>query len=214
MRCLGTMLKCQARGDTLAFVTVTDGSLGFVQRPEISRVEAAAIRHAEMTALAGAIAAEYLNLRQQDEFLYDTPEVRLKLIEAIRKLRADLIFTHYGEDYNLDHTTVNALVRQCAMHACLPVIRTESEPLRQSPAVFLVEPHGPFPFPATHYVDISDFFERKAELLRCHRSQEEAFQKAFNTGLREVCAKLDVYRGDLAGCRYAECLCPCRPAVR
>ena len=134
--------------------------------------------------------------------------MRLKLIEAIRKLRAELIFTHCGEDYNLDHTTVHALVRQCAMHACLPVIRTESEPLGQSPAVFLVEPHGPFAFPATHYVDISDFFERKAELLRCHRSQEEAFQKAFHMGLREVCAKLDVYRGDLVGCRYAECFAP------
>ena len=46
MRCLGTMLKCQARGDTLAFITVTDGSLGFVNRPEIARAEAAAIRHA------------------------------------------------------------------------------------------------------------------------------------------------------------------------
>ncbi len=208
MRCLGTMLKCQARGDTLAFITVTDGSLGFVNRPEIARAEAAAIRHAEMTALAGAVGAQYVNLREQDEFLYDTPEVRVKLIEAIRRVRAELIFTHCGEDYNLDHTTVHALVRQCAMHSCLPVIRTESAPLAASPAIFLVEPHGPFAFPATHYVDISDFFERKAELLGCHRSQEEAFQKAFHMGLRDLSAKLDVYRGDLVGCRYAECFTP------
>ena len=155
MRCLGTMLKCQARGDTLAFITVTDGSLGFVNRPEIARAEAAAIRHAEMTALAGAVGAQYVNLREQDEFLYDTPEVRVKLIEAIRRVRPELIFTHCGEDYNLDHTTVHALARQCAMHSCLPVIRTESAPLAASPAIFLVEPHGPFAFPATHYVDIS-----------------------------------------------------------
>ncbi len=208
MRCLGTMLKCQARGDTLAFITVTDGSLGFVNRPEIARAEAAAIRHAEMTALAGAVGAQYINLREQDEFLYDTAELRVKLIEAIRRVRAELIFTHCGEDYNLDHTTVHALVRQCAMHSCLPVIRTESAPLAASPAIFLVEPHGPFAFPATHYVDISDFFERKAELLTCHRSQEEAFQKAFHMGLRDLSAKLDVYRGDLVGCRYAECFTP------
>ena len=72
MRCLGTMLKCQARGDRLCFVTVTDGSKGFVQQPGIVRDQAAAIRHAEMSALAHAIEADYINLREPDELLYDT----------------------------------------------------------------------------------------------------------------------------------------------
>lgn len=36
MFCLGTMLKCRARGDRLSFITLTDGSKGFVQRPDIS----------------------------------------------------------------------------------------------------------------------------------------------------------------------------------
>ncbi len=34
MFCLGTMLKCTARGDALWFITLTDGSKGFTQRPE------------------------------------------------------------------------------------------------------------------------------------------------------------------------------------
>ena len=42
MRCLGTMLKCQARGDRLFFITLTDGSGGFVQTPSLSRKPAAA----------------------------------------------------------------------------------------------------------------------------------------------------------------------------
>ena len=88
-RCLGTMLRCQGRGDGLAFITVTDGSLGFVDQPEIPRDEAAAIRHAEMTALAEAVGGKYVNLREQDEFLYDTPELQLKLIEAIRRCGPD-----------------------------------------------------------------------------------------------------------------------------
>ena len=49
MRCLGTMLKCRARGDQLFFVTLTDGTKGFVQNPHIDPAEAARIRHAEMT---------------------------------------------------------------------------------------------------------------------------------------------------------------------
>jgi len=51
MRCLGTMLKCRARGDQLHFITLTDGSGGFVGRSQLTRKEAAGIRHAEMTAL-------------------------------------------------------------------------------------------------------------------------------------------------------------------
>lgn len=208
MRCLGTMLKCQARGDALHCITVTDGSKGFVQQPDIAREQAAVIRHAEMTALTEALGAKFINLAEPDEFLYDTPEIRMKLIQAIRQTRADLIFTHYHEDYNLDHIAVNSLVKHCAMQACLPVLHTASEPVSQMPAIFMVEPHGPSIFPATHYVDITVCFERKAQLLHCHRSQEEAFRAAFQQDLRAVCEPLDRYRGSLVGCLYAECFVP------
>lgn len=208
MRCLGTMLKCQARGDRLFFITLTDGSKGFVQNPSISREEAARIRHAEMNALARAAGAEYINLGEQDEFLYDTPDVRMKLIEAIRKSGADLIFTHYHEDYNLDHITVSSLVRHCAMQSCLPVLPTASACLKQHPAIFMVEPHGPFLFPASHYVDISAYHDRKVALLLNHVSQEEAMRRALGSGLAELCERLEAYRGEQVGCRYAECFVP------
>lgn len=210
MRCLGTMLECRARGDRLFFVTLTDGSKGFVHDPGISAAEGAAIRHAEMTALAKAVDAEYINLREPDEFLYDTPEVRTKLIEAIRRAQADLVFTHYGEDYNLDHVTTHALVRHCAMQSCLPVIATDSPPLAQHPAVFTVLPFGPFVFPATHFVDISDYEEQKVRLLALHRSQEEAMRKAIGEGFADVCGKADAYWGEQAGCSFAECFVPMR----
>ena len=210
MRCLGTMLKCRARGDRLFFVTLTDGSKGFVQRPEIPREEAAAIRDAEMSALAAAAGAEYINLRELDEFLYDTPEVRLRLIDAIRRTGADLIFTHYFEDYNLDHTTTNSLVRQAAMHSCLPMLATESPPLKQHPAIFMVEPIGPFIFPASHYVDISAWHAEKVALLLRHESQEEAMRLGTGSGLEAMTRRLDSYRGEQVGCPYAECFVPMR----
>jgi LmbE family N-acetylglucosaminyl deacetylase len=208
MRCLGTMLKCRTRGDTLWFICVTDGSKGFVQQPDLPREKAAAIRHAEMAALATAAGGRALLLGEPDEFLYDTPEVRMKLIEAIRQTKADVVFTHFTEDYNADHTTVSSLVRHCAMQACLPVLPTTSAPLAQMPAIFMMEPHGTFAFPASHYVDISAVFERKVELLQLHRSQEEAMQAAFQYGLREVSARLESYRGGLVGCAYAEAFVP------
>jgi LmbE family N-acetylglucosaminyl deacetylase len=210
MQCLGTLLKCRARGDRLFFVTVTDGSKGFVQRPEIEPPEAARVRHEEMNALACRLDAGYVNLREADEFLYDTPQVRIKLIEAMRRTEADLVFTHYHEDYNLDHVTVSSLVRHCAMQACLPVLPTESEPLKEHPAIFMVAPHGPFVFPATHFVDVTAFEDQKIELLGLHRSQEEAMRQAVGAGFERLCHRLDGYWGQAVGCEYAEAFVPMR----
>lgn len=208
MRCLGTMLKCRERGDRLFFITLTDGSKGFVQSPGIAQAEAARIRQAEFNALAAEVMGTYINLEEQDEFLLDTPEVRMKLIEAVRQTRADLVFTHYHEDYNLDHVTVNALVRHCVMQACLPVLPTSSEPLLSSPAVFQCEPSGAFHFPASHYVDISAYHDEKVRLLKNHASQETAMQLAVGAGFEALCARVEAYRGEQVGCPYAECFVP------
>lgn len=208
MRCLGTMLCCAARGDRLAFITVTDGSHGYVQDPTLPRSEVAAIREREMRALADDLDAMYINIGEEDEFLYDTPAVRMALIEAIRVTRADLIFTHFGEDYNLDHTIVSSLVRHCAMQSCLPVLPTASPPLASHPAVFLVEPHGAFVFPATHFVDISEVEPEKRRLLSHHVSQEEAMRLALNIGIGDMSARLTAYRGEQVGCAHAEAFVP------
>jgi len=208
MRCLGTMLRCAQRGDRLAFITVTDGSHGYVQDPTLPRAEVAAIRDREMGSLAAELKAMYINLGEEDEFLSDTPAVRMALIEAIRATRADLIFTHFGEDYNLDHTIVSSLVRHCAMQSCLPVLPTASPPLASHPAVFLVEPHGAFVFPATHFVDITEVEPEKRRLLSHHASQEEAMRLALNAGIGDMNAHLTAYRGEQVGCAHAEAFVP------
>lgn len=216
MFCLGTMLKCRARGDRLFFITLTDGSKGFVQRPDISRAEAARIRTAEMTALTKTVDAEYISLGEPDEFLHDTDDVRMRLIEAIRRTKAQLVFTHFQQDYNLDHTTTNSLVRHCAMQSCLPVLPTQSPMLLEHPAVFQIEPHGPIPFAATHYVDISPHQQDKARLLASHVSQEEAIRQALGKGLGDLCEITSRFRGWQVGCEHAEAFMgmPARGAVK
>lgn len=208
MFCLGTMLKCGARGDSLAFITLTDGCKGFVHDPGITREAAVRIRNDEMSALARAAGGSYLNLGEEDEFLYDTREVRMKLIEALRTTGAELVFTHYEQDYNLDHVTVCSLLRQCAMQSCLPVLPTESAPLVAHPAVFMSEPHGPIEFTPSHYVDITGLERRKAELLGLHRSQDEATRAALGIGLGEVTMTKSRFRGEQAGCAHAEAFVP------
>ena len=208
MRCLGTMLKCRARGDDLAFITLTDGSKGFVHDPEIAADKAAAIRHREMSALASKCGAKYSNLRFPDEFLYDTPEVRMCLIDAIRAAKPDVIFTHYDEDYNQDHVTTGLLVRHCAMQSALPVLPTEHPPLRTVPAIFTVPPHGAFGFHPTHFVDVGDYEDQKIELLKLHESQEYALTTAVGAGFELLSRRSDAFWGEQSGCEYAECFRP------
>jgi LmbE family N-acetylglucosaminyl deacetylase len=202
--CLGTMLKMQARGDRLHFICVTDGSGGMAQAPDMPREEAAAVRDREMKELAKRLGASYLCLGEQDEYLYDTPELRLRLVNAIRQCKADVIFTHFSPDYNVDHMTVTELVRQSALHAILASTRTEAPPLPSSPAVFLVEPSSGFGFEPTHYVDITPFIERKRELARCHKSQDDAFHAALHKGLDDWILENTRYRGAQAGVEHAE----------
>lgn len=208
MRCLGTMLKCRARGDALHFIALTDGSSGVLGNPPPSRKVAAGIRRAEMTRLVKAAKASYQCLGEQDAFLQDSPAMRMKVVEAIRKTGADVMFTHYAEDYNEDHMTTHRLVRQACMIASLPFLPTKSPSLKAHPAVFCVEPHGPFAFTPSHFVDIGEYEAEKVQLLKLHDSQESAMQKAVGSGFAKICGRPDAYWGEKAGCEYAEAFVP------
>lgn len=205
--CLGTMLKMRDRGDALHFICLTDGSLGIGGEPDLSRDKAAAIRDREMRDLAGRLDASYVCLDERDAFLYDTPEVRLRLADAMRAVKPDVVFTHFSPDFNTDHMTVNTLVRQCAMLLGLATLHTNAEPC-PSPAVFMVEPSGGFEFEATHYVDVSAYVEGKSALAACHASQDELFRVWHGYGLGEWVARCSQRRGEEAGVPHAEAFRP------
>ncbi|MCL2158804.1 MAG: PIG-L family deacetylase [Oscillospiraceae bacterium] len=212
LMCLGTMLKMQKSGGELAFVCLTDGAAGMAHMPEMPPQEAADIRDTEMKSLASDIGAAYICLKRPDEYLYDTPELRLELIEAIRQVGAELIFTHNVLDYNLDHMTTCSLVRQCAMQSALPIQKTKSAPLIVPPAVFMVEPSGGFEFEPSHWVDITDEMVEKMRLAKYHKSQDEAFIAAFGEGkgIDDWTAQTSKRRGDQCGVQYAEAFLPMR----
>jgi LmbE family N-acetylglucosaminyl deacetylase len=206
--CLGTMLRMGRRGDALHFICVTDGSGGMVHVPSMTRDEAAATRDREMRRLADRVGASYTCLGERDEYLYDTGAVRDRLIAALRAAQADVIFTHFSPDYNVDHMTVNLLVRQCGLQAPLPIIPSEAPPLAAPPAVFLVEPSGGFEFEPVRYVDISDVIDAKGELALCHESQDQALRAALGKGIVEWMLESSAYRGSQAGVAHAEAFRP------
>ena len=210
LMCLGTMIKMKKLGHKLHFICLTDGSMGMVHKPDMPLEEAAAVRHKEMLDLTGQLDATYTCLGILDEFLFDNKEIRIALINALRATGADLIFTHFTSDYNLDHSTTTQLVKQCAMHMPLPMIHTQATPTQSTPAVFLTEPFSGFEFEATHWVDISDVIEEKMELAKCHKSQDDAFLAAFGEGkgIDNWVGKTSSKRGEQCGAAYAEAFRP------
>ena len=212
LMCLGTMLKMKKSGHKLAFICLTDGAAGMAHLPDMPFEEAAKIREIEMKNLTSDIDAKYICLNRPDEYLYDTVELRLELIEAIRFVEADVIFTHNTVDYNVDHMTTCLLVRQCAMQAALPIQKTKSKPLISTPAVFMTEPSGGFEFEPSHWVDITEVMSEKMRLAKYHKSQDDAFIAAFGEGkgIDNWIAETSKKRGDQCGVQYAEAFLPMR----
>ena len=160
-----------------------------------------------MRDLAGRLDASYVCLGEQDAFLYDSADVRLRLIEAMRAVGPEVVFTHFSPDFNTDHMAVNTLVRQCAMLLGLATLHTESAPCA-SPAVFMVEPSGGFEFDATHYVDMTAYVEGKSSLAACHASQDELVKVWHGYGLAEWVTRASQRRGEECGVPHAEAFRP------
>lgn len=210
LMCLGTMIKYHRAGHKLAFVCLTDGAVGMVHQPDMPYDECAKVRFIEMSELASKLDAEYICLNHPDEFLYDTAELRMELIETLRYLNAGLVFTHNTTDYNADHMITNSLVRQCAMQSPLPMLKTKSPPASATPAVFMCEPSGGFEFEPSHWIDISDIIDEKLHLAKCHKSQDDAFIAAFGegNGIDSWVTGINSNRGNQCGVKFAEAFKP------
>lgn len=210
LMCLGTMIKMKKMGHNLHFICLTDGCMGMVHQPEITFEEAARVRCEEMSALTAQLNAQYICLGVKDEFLFDGEEIRIALINALRKTKADVIFTHFTSDYNLDHTTTSSLVKQCAMQMPFSMIKTQAAPTSSTPAVFMIEPSRGFEFEPSHWVDVSDVIAEKIRLSEFHKSQNDAFIAAFGegNGIDQWVMKATSKRGEQCDVEYAEAFKP------
>ena len=212
---LGTLLKYrQQGGHRITLICTTNGDKGMSFSPEIPYEEAAAIREREMRAVAEALGADYVCLGAEDEFLYDTREMRLKLLDALRAARAELIFTHWVRDYNLDHTTTSRLVFQMSMNSIIASMRTEHPALPSTPKIFYWDVGDGFGFEGTHFVELSEELVReKVRILRLHASQMEVMRRIgpdFADQLFERAREV----GRRAGVPFAEMFRPCLASRR
>ena len=193
--CAGTLLKYRKAGHKIYIALTTSGNTG--SNEIASREQIAATREAEMLESAKYLDAEVMFLRFEDESLFDTPETRRAVLTAIRWADPDVILTHHPRDYSTDHNITAKLVTEVLLSVGGRHHPADLPPIDKKPHVF---------FEGTKcFVDITEEFDTKMKMLRCHRSQI-GWMETFYEGkdfTEHISAQCKMY-GIWSGSTYAE----------
>lgn len=200
--CGGTLAKYAAMGHAVGIVTMTRGDVG---SPTLSRDEIAAVREQEARNAAALIGAELFWLGYDDEFLYDTPEVRRRVIDVLREFRPDVVLCpDKDRDYHPDHVRTGQIVWDTHVMGPIKNIPTAHAPTEFVHEIWYYDTAAGIDFMPEFYVDISDFWETKKQMIECHVSQDEWCRHMYGIPVSYFGETQSRFRGYQAGCRFAE----------
>ncbi|WP_258360819.1 PIG-L deacetylase family protein [Moorella sulfitireducens] len=200
--CGGTLALYARQGHRITMCHVCNGDKGhFELRPE----ELARIRLAEARSAAGMIGAGVIALGVPDgEAGVDYTGQRIKMVEAIREAKPDIIITHAPRDYHPDHVAVHRLVLDASFLATVPHIETGQQALNRVPEIYFMDTYAGVNFVPTDYVDITSTLEIKLAMMECHQSQVKWLKDHDSFDVLEFIRVSGRYRGFQCGCSYAE----------
>ena len=200
--CGGTLLRCKERGDDIVMCVSTNGSQGHynILSPHLS-----CIRKREARQSAEVVGAEIMLLDLPDAGPYPEPWQRDLYVEAIRHANPDMILTHYPYDYMTDHYYVSQNVLDASFWCAVPQYYTQSLGTSTVPAVFFWDTLGGLGgFQPTEWVDVSEVWDKKVEMLLCHQSQALWLKEHDDIDYVEFMATAARFRGLQCGVKYAE----------
>jgi N-acetylglucosamine malate deacetylase 1 len=170
----GALKILKEKGYKIVIATMTGGDLGGCN---MNMEETARVRYEEAKKAAAVLDAEYFTMGGTDGFLFDTKEMRLKVISLIRQVKAGVIFTHLSSDYHSDHRTTANIVEVAAMVSSLDTVPVSEKPVEITPLLYhsspltLSDPLGSQIVPPHFYVDVTSVIETKKKMLGYHISQ-------------------------------------------
>jgi N-acetylglucosamine malate deacetylase 1 len=172
----GTLKLLHDKGYKIVIATMTGGDLGGCN---MTMEETARVRFKEAKEAAAVLGAEYYTMGGIDGSLFDTKEMRLKVISLIRSVQAGIIFTHLPCDYHPDHRATAAIVEAAAMVSSLDPVPVPEKPVSVTPLLYhsapftLSDPIGAQITPPHFLVDVTSVVKTKTEMLDKHHSQIE-----------------------------------------
>ncbi|MFN3875648.1 MAG: bacillithiol biosynthesis deacetylase BshB1 [Flavobacteriales bacterium] len=162
----GTVLRHVALGHSVGIVDLTAGELGTRGTPEVRR------REAEQA--AGVLGAAFrYQLGLPDGFFRADRDSLLRVVACIRRHRPRVVLTNAVRDRHPDHGRAAAIVAEAAFLSGLRRLATEHDGAPQQawrPTTLLHAVQDQWIDPDLVF-DITPYWERKLEALRCFRSQ-------------------------------------------
>lgn len=208
INCAGTLLKCKERGDRVVICHLCSGSLGHVviEPEELTEIRA---KEVEKSAAIGGF--EVIHSFFGDLDIYEiNKESRDKVVDVIRTVNPDFILTHAPNDYMPDHNAVSRLVFDASFAATVPHYKTKVDTPAKLAAIYYMDTDNGVDFVPTDYVDISDYMDKKLEMVRCHESQVVWLKDHDDIDYPEMVRVASSYRGYQCGATYAEGFRPCQ----
>ena len=126
------------------------------------------------------------------------------IVKVIRDANPDLIITHAPNDYMGDHTEVSKLVFKASFAATVPHYEPQLGKACQVTPLYYADNSGLLDCEPTEYVDITEEFEQKAEMLKCHESQLTWLKEHDDNDIIECIRTYARLRGIQSGVKYAE----------
>lgn len=203
----GTLAKYADQGHEVFMCVSCNGSMGHY---EIPSPHLQCIRRREARKSAEVIGAECILLDLDDAGPWHTKEQRAMYTELVRDIDPDVILTHFPHDYMSDHVATSENTYDASFWASVPLYKTGgwAKAPGRLPAVYYWEPLANFEFSPTYYVDVTDHWESKRDMLLCHQSQYQWLKEHDNIDYVEFMAITAHFRGLQCGVDYAEAFRP------
>lgn len=199
--CGGTLAKYKAQGHNIFIAMTTSGNQG---SNRYDREEIAAIREKEQLEAAKVFGAKVRFMRYDDQGVFDIPETRRSVINAIRWANPDVILTHYPYDGSTDHAMTGKIVSEVLLSLPGNNIRADEPPISKAPSLFFWDTSAGVSFLPEVYVDITGVVDVKREAFSQHESQKEWMKQYMDEELYSFMEILSRLRGLQAGCKHAE----------
>ena len=196
--CGGTLLKCKANGDEIHWLIITEAKVvdGFSQ-------DSIDIRIQEIEEVKNAYDFDSaINLKlptmRIDEL--SMSKLIIQISKVIKDIKPNIIFLPFKGDVHSDHRKIFEASYSCTKSFRYPFIKK----------IYMMETLSETEFaPSTKedsfipnvFVDISEFFERKIEIMKLFKSEID--EHPFPRSERNLRA-LATLRGATCGCEYAE----------
>ncbi len=201
--CGGTLALYSQQGHDVFMCHVANGDKGhaIIMPDELRK-----IRAVEAEAAGEILGAKKVFTVDVPDLLVDSQnEEQIKgVAEVIRKVRPDVIITHFPDDYMTDHVETSKLVFNAGFNASIPHFYTPTNSSSYIAPVYYMDTLAGIGFIPDEYTDITDTLEIKLKALERHESQIKWLKDHDGIDFLDFVRTVSKFRGLQCGVKYAE----------